>query len=277
LGELFKPEEETQMRWTACCKILSVLFLAAMVLALTGVSEAMPIPLGGGGSFNIDGLSALVNPACINFFAGTIPDTCPPSSPDTFILGSPADPIFGTVGVTTGKTADFLFSQQSGTTYTGGVGFITLNGFTFDLTSVVVPPAIPCPPIAAPGVCTSADFVLVQVDLNTSGTACPGGTGACGHVGVQFSVNGIGYSGTSATGFTPYTATYTSQFNNETATDLINKVDTFADIENSASATWSPTVVAPEPAGFAVSAAGLMALITLTRRYRKVRSVRVFY
>jgi hypothetical protein len=201
------------------------------------------------------------------------PSACPPSVTDTFGLNSPSDAIFGTPGTTNGTTADYILANQVGTApgirpYNNGIGFLTLNSFTFDVQSVNVPNAVPCPPSGTPGVCSLGDFVFTQNDLSTSGGPCPGGSGLCGHVTVSFSVNGIGYSGSSTTGSTPYTFIYSSQFNNETTTDLINKAGG-PGVTNSISLTANPVPAGtvPEPVSFALLGLGLATIGIFGRRF----------
>lgn len=254
--------------------------LASAPLLITQTAGAIPIPLGWGGVFNGGSLSVQVTGPgnsgvggpCINFYNGVSPDACPPTSNTAFTLNAPADPIFGTVGTTTGTIHDFILANQVGSSppsagYTAGVGFISINGFTFDIQNIVVPNAIACPPVGAPALCSTGDFVLTQADLNTAGPACPGGSGLCGHVSVVFSANGIGYSGTSATN-TPYTFTWSSQFDNETIADLLSKSNNaVGGITNSVSFTAAPVpqLITPEPGEFALVGGGLLLVSLLTR------------
>lgn len=268
----------------ACSPVVKLLLVSAPLI-IVQIAGALPIPFAGTGVFNGGGLSVQVTGAaapsgpCINFYNGATPDACPPSGTSTFLLNAPADAIFGTVGTTTGTTHDFVLANQTGSSppsapYTAGVAFITLNGFTFDINNIVVPNPLACPPPFAPGVCSTGDFVLTQSDLNTTGAACPGGTGTCGHVSVQFSANGIGYSGASATGFTNYTFTWTSQFDNETISDLLSKANgTAAGITNSASfsAAPLPTSPVPEPGEFALVGGGLLIVGMLSRSRKLAR------
>ncbi len=216
---------------------------------------------------------------CINFFTTASPDGCPPTTPNTFILNGPSDPIFGTPITTTGTTNDFVAAQQASMApgnqpYAGGTGFLTINGFTFDILTITVPNVVACPPGMIPGSCSSGDFVLTQFDMLSSGAQCPGGIGTCGNVGVQFSATGIGYSGTSATGSTPYTFTWTSQFNNETTTDLLAKANTGTlgiTASVSFSGTPTPTVI-PEPDALVLVGAGLLAVGMMGRNLRRKRA-----
>ena len=258
----------------------TIAFVMALVLLTPGTASATMIPLGGGGIFNGGGLSVQVNGAaagpggpCINFYTGNVPDSCPPSTPNSFILNGPSDPIFGTPGVTTGMTNDFVAANQPSMApgnqpYLNGTAFLTLNGFTFDIQTITVPNVMPCPPGTTPGSCSAGDFTFTQLDMSSSGAACPGGTGTCGNVLVGFAAKGIGYSGSSATGFTNFTFVWSTQFPNETTTDLLAKANaTPAGITNSVS--FTATGIIPEPDVFALVGGGLLALGLMGRRLRR--------
>lgn len=249
--------------------MLALIIVAVVSLAVVGVASASAIPTAGGGILNGGNLSVEVNGAaagaggpCINFFNGNTPDACPPSSTDTFTLDGPSDPIFGTPGTTTGTTHDFVLANQVGSAYTGGTGFLAINGFSFDITSIVVPNASPCPPVGTPGVCSVSDFTLTQTDPS--------------HVLIGFSANGIGYSGTSASGSTPYTFSWTSQFPNETVADILAKANaTPLGITDSVSFTGTPLPGVPEPAAFVLAGIGLLGIGAFGRRRRRGSSKKV--
>jgi hypothetical protein len=258
-------------------KMFSLVLAGVGLLAMTGVASAAALTLSAlnPGLLNGGNMSVQVNSgagACINFY-NTSPDVCnpgPAAPNDTFTVNAPSDLIFGAIG-TNGTTHDFLASNQTGLTpplagYTGGTSFMTISGITFDINAILVPNVLACPPGSAPGVCSSGDFVFVQQDFNTSGGACPSGFSPCGHVLVGFSANGIGYTGSSSTGSTPYTFNWSSQFTAETTQDLINKATSGA-VVDAVSFTASPTTV-PEPVSMALIGGGLIALAALRRRKR---------
>lgn len=244
------------------------------VLAMTGVASATALSLSSlnPGVLNGGNLSVLVDAgsgACINFYNTTPIGACLTTA--NFSVNSPSDTIFGAVG-TLGTTNDFKASQQTGTTppsspYTGGVGFITVNGITFDMTNILIPNAIACPPSSAPGVCSFGDFIFTQQDFN--GTGCVGGITPCGNVNVSFGALGIAYTGTSSSGYTPYVFSWSAQFNNETTNDLIARAQN-GGVTDSVSFTATPQAV-PEPAAFLLSGLGLLAVGLFGRR-RAARS-----
>jgi len=257
-------------------KMFSLVLAGMGLLAMTGVGSATSLTFSGTNSGILNGgnFSVQVNSgsgACINFY-NISPDVCnpgPAAANDNFTVNAPSDAIFGPVG-TTGTTHDFLASDQAGIApplegYSGGTGFLSVNGITFDITSILVPNVIACPPGSVPGVCSYGDFVFTQLDLNTT-SGCPAGASSCGHVLVGFSADGIAYTGSSSTGSTPYTFTWSSQFTNETTTDLINEATTGAVID---AVSFTASSEVPEPAGFMLAGLGLLAVSALARRVRR--------
>jgi hypothetical protein len=259
-------------------KMIRLVLAGVGLMAMTGVASAAALTLSAlnpgllnGGNFSVQVNSGAG--ACINFYNAASPDVCnpgPAAPNDTFTVNAPSDVIFGAIG-TNGTTHDFLASNQIGNTpplagYTGGTSFITINGIVFDINAILVPNVLPCPPGSSPGACSFGDFTFTQLDFNTT-VGCPVGAATCGHVLVGFSANGIGYTGLSSTGSTPYTFAWSSQFTNETTLDLISKATTGA-VVDAVSFTASPTSV-PEPAGFVLAGLGLLALSALGRRVRR--------
>jgi hypothetical protein len=260
-------------------KLLNLVLAGVGLLAMTGVASAAALTLSAlnpgilnGGNYSVQ-VDAGVG-ACINFY-NTSPGTCnpgPAAATDTFTVNAPSDAIFGTVGVTTGLTHDFLAANQGGLTpptapYAGGTGFLTINGITFDFTSIGVPNVLACPPSSAPGVCSFGDFIFTQLDFNTPAAQCPGGVAPCGQVNVSFSAFGIGYTGTSADGSTPYSFVWSSQFTKETTDDLIAKAQR-GGVQDAVSFSASPGAPAPEPVSMVLIGGGLIALATIRRRRR---------
>jgi len=257
----------------------TLIVAAAALLALTGIAGATPIPGSGLLTFNASNLSVSVTGLCLNFFNGSV-DACPPGSPANFSINQPTDAVFGPTG-TVGTTKDYLSSDQSSfspgvQTYNNGTAFMQLNGFTFDILSINVPNAVPCPPGTTPGVCTIQDVVLTQQDLLTPGgpgTPCPTGAAACGHVSVAFSSNGRGYvtgSNPVATGSTPFTFNYSSQFENETISDILAKAAQGAVVASvSLGGQGLNTAAVPEPMTYSLMGLGLALIGGVGLRRRK--------
>jgi hypothetical protein len=255
--------------------ILLASALLMMMMMTTGVAKAtaLPVtvafnctPLNGSGCLNGGGYSVqvLAN-SCVNFFNGS-PDAC--GSSDTYTSVGPTDPTVFTLGAT-GTQKDLPFGSTLPIT-----AFLTIPGplgtVSFDLTSVVMPNSSACPPGSIPGACSLGIFTFLQSDLDLSGSNCPPGVSTCGDVSVQFSAFANAYTGSSATGVTPYKITYTSQFTNETTTDLIAKAFSAGGITNSVSFSATPlsTTTVPEPTALILVGAGLMGISLISKRRR---------
>jgi hypothetical protein len=262
----------------------TIALVTASVLLISDTATATMLNLTNGGMFNGGNYSVQVNAgatACINFFNGNTPDLCPPSSANTWTLGGPSDLMFGTANVTPGNTQDFLAANQvsfvPGTLspYMNGTQFLTITNpitlvtFLFDITDIPVPNLGACPPGGGVGSCSAADFAFTQQNL--SGTNCPAGFSPCGDVDVAFSARGIGYTGTSATGSTPYSFNWSSHSVNETTSHLIILANTVG-VTNSVSFNAAPSAVIPEPDALVLVGAGLLAVGTMGRRLRRKRA-----
>jgi hypothetical protein len=256
--------------------LATIALVTASILLMSGPATAAMLNLTNGGMFNGGNFSVQVNAganACINFFNGNTPDTCPPNSSNTWTLGGPSDPMFGTPGVTVGTTQDFLFANQPsmvpGTIapYLNGIQFLTITfagvTYTFDIQAIPVPNLGACPPGGGVGSCSASDFAFTQQNL--SGTNCPAGFSPCGDVDVAFAARGIGYTGTSATGSTPYSFNFSSHFVNETTSHLIFLASN-GGVTDSVSFNAAPSAAVPEPGGLILVGAGLLGISILSRR-----------
>lgn len=252
---------------------VTLVIAAAILIMMTGSAgaTALPVnplnfgscPVATSGCLNGSGLSVqvLAN-SCINFYDGNTPDTCGVPG-DTFFNSGPSDTSIFTLNTTSGTTKDLIFG-----TIPPIIAFLTQPGplgtVTFDLESVVPSSQPACAANQASGACSAGVFTLVQQD--TAGSNCPAGYATCGHVGVAFAFTADAYTGTMASGFTPYQIDYSSQFNNETIGDLVAKASGTNGITNSVSFTANPVSNVPEPTGFLLIGFGLIGVALVARR-----------
>jgi len=244
---------------------------AALAALAVGPSHvlATPIPYAAGGAFNIGSFSVAVNgtlaTGCIDYYNAST--GCGTNA--TVTLNAPSDPIFGTVAVTTGSIKD-IGPGQSFPELTA----LTLNGFTFDLLSLVFPTPTACPPAATPGSCAIAGspFVFTQDTI-----APPSPTSSAD---VSLTALYCGYTGsagtetsTSCTNGTLYAATFTSHFVGTidstgmaaTVANLINIISGGGTITDSISGNFTP-IPTPEPISLILFGSGLLGLSLLGRR-----------
>lgn len=248
--------------------ILTLIMTAVLVLALTGIGGATPIP-GATPTWSASNFSTQVTPTCINFYNIAV-GSCPAAA--TMTLGA-SDAIFGTPTVTTGTTSDYLIANQSGFTpgtfanYTGGTAFMTLAspgaGFTFDVNQIFVPAGTVCPATSGtPATCVIEDLTLEQQSPTT--------------VLIGLTTTGIGYvtgSNPVTTGSTPFTFTYSTQIPNTTIAQLIAAAANGPIVAQSVSISASGNNV-PEPMAFSLMGLGLLAIGGFSR-FRRARSQRV--
>jgi len=246
---------------------------ALVALVVPSLAVATPIAIGsGGGAFNIGNFSVAVNgtlaTGCIDFYNAST--GC--GTNGTVTLNSPSDPIFGTVGVTTGSIKDLgpgtSFPQTSS---------LTLNGFTFDMLSLSFPTPVACPPATTPGSCAIAGspFVFTQDTISP-----PNATTSAD---VSLSALYCGYTGTpgtetanSCTNGTLYQATFTSHFVGTidstglaaTVANLLAIIAAGGTITDSVSANFVPVSQVPEPAQFGLIGMALIGLAFVNRRVR---------
>jgi hypothetical protein len=253
---------------------LALVLAATLMVLMTSSASATALPVSsppfppcnvnGSGCLNGGNLSVQVTTStCINFFNGNTPDTCGQPG-DTYTENAPLDASIFNLGAT-GTIKDLVFAQPPPTAFITAPG--PLGTVTFDLTGVInsAQPACPANPSGTIS-CSIGVFTLTQQDLNSVGVNCPAGQSPCGQVLVGFSFSAIGYTGAANTGSTAYQINFSSQFNGETVADLITKANTASGIANSVSFTANPLAGVPEPAGFVLVGAGLLAISVIARR-----------
>jgi hypothetical protein len=249
---------------------------ATLLVLMTGTAGATALPIvgppfgpcnsNGSGCLNGGNLSVqvLAN-TCINFYNGNNPDVCGVPG-DTFSENAPLDATIFNIGAG-GTTKDLIFGGGVVTQFLTAPG--PLGTVFFDLESVINSGQPLCNNPSGITTCSAGIFTLSQQDLNANGGNCPPGQSPCGQVTVSFGFNADAYLGTHGSGFTPYVINYSSQFNNETIADLLAKAGTgtgpTGGISNSVSFTANP-LATPEPAGFLLIGAGLVAISLIARR-----------
>lgn len=251
--------------WPVSARMFAV--AAALVSATLATPNvfAAAIPVGGGGVLQLSNLTGQlvgVNASCINWGQ---PAACQTTTGiQDSVSGS--DPALFTVGSTALDTIkDLPFGVA-----TPLVGFMTVQSplpggqVLFDLNSLVVPGAFGnCTVFAVNATCNPGGgsiFVLFQNTAN--------------QVSISFSTTQSAYTGSIATGFTPYNGVFTTQLSGNLSNgnpDTIPNILNFFAAGNTITSTWSATLSpTPEPGTWLLLGAGLIAAGSL----RKVRSVK---
>jgi len=267
---------------------LGAVTLSALAIGATNLS-ATPITINAvnTGIFSVADTGTLVgvtsNPtACISF-AGL--STC--GSTATAMSVSSADPQFGTTGTIKDIATSFpIIDWKTANLVVGGPAM-------FDLTSVQTPSGFSaCTFFTNSGSCSTGTFVFTQ-----------SGSGALAQVGITFTTNEIGYTGSSSTS-TPYIGIFTTQLSggltqfgctvsaNQACQDTIGDILIFeasaaqtnavttpialgtigqsGTIKSTWSGTESPISGTPEPVSLVLFGSGLIGLAVVGRRFRRV-------
>jgi PEP-CTERM motif len=243
--------------------------VVAVVVAggvFAGVASATSIPLGGGGVLqlsNMTGVLVGVTNTCINWAypavcsaATSVQDSVSGSDAAVFTPGStPQDTIKDLPAGVATPLVDFMTVQSP---LAGGI-------VNFDLESIVIPGAF--------GDCTSGAV---------NSTCNPGGgspfdlfQATANQVTVTFSMDEIAYTGTSASGSTPYVSIFTTQLSGTLPngmTDTIPNILNYVAGGGAVTATWSgtqspvPGTTTPEPGTIFLVGSGLIGLGAIGRR-----------
>lgn len=248
------------------------LAFAALAFGLTPNIFATAIPLGGGAILQLSNMAGTlvgVSNACINWnSAGTCAN--PPIAVQDTVSGQ--DSAVYTIGST---ALDTIKNLPLGVAVPL-VDFMTVQSplaggeVHFDLTGIVVP-SLPagnnCTTFALSAICNpgnNSPFLLTQQSAN--------------QVGISFATKEIGYTGTSASGFTIFDSIFTTQLsgtlsNGQTVT--IPNILALIASGGTVTATWSasqspePPVTTPEPLSLSLLGLGLVMVGVVGRKHRK--------
>jgi len=242
-------------------------FLAAALIAITPANVfATPLNVSGGGVLvkgnttgNLIGVTSV--PQCIAFSGAT---TCavPPASTSFNVSGS--DPLFalGTSGTIKDIGTTFpIVAFETVTLTSGGPAF-------FDLLGIIPPnPGLPAC-VAGSAACQAGVFSFVQQSAT--------------QVNISLALNEIGYTGTSASGFTAYTGIFSTNLSGSdlsqyatgcsgavTIANILTCEGTGHTIKSGWTGTQSPVPGVPEPASLSMMGLGLLGLGLVGRRKLK--------
>jgi hypothetical protein len=254
--------------------------VSVLILSAAGVAQATQLTNSGTAILNAGNGSVVVSgngvtSGCINWYNSGGPPPC--TNPPTAGSGSLTVDASSTSPFTDGETGtiqDLAFN----TVYPvvdfisiGGVDFFNLTDIRFNGATAVGDCTVASGDETSGASCTPAfsPFTL------TNGIANPT-TGQVDTVSIDFTVDAIGYTGSSSTGFDSYIGIFSTQqaIQGMNIQDILNTIapPTNGSISASWSATFTPVAEVPEPESYLLLGAGLTAIGLYKRNARKSQS-----
>jgi hypothetical protein len=221
----------TQTLFRRSSLALAAVALTVLVMGPTNAS-AKALNLSGGGVLNAANagtaaggkqVAVTTTPPCISF-AGVTP--CATPAAITPIKTQSFDPMFGSTGTIkdVANTFPVVGFKTAALTVAGGPAI-------FDLINIPAPTGFPaCTFTTTSGSCSTGTFILSQVAPN--------------EVFITFTTTEIGYTGASATGFTPYIGVFTTQLSGSLANGAavnIGNILIYQSTGGAIKSTWSAT------------------------------------
>jgi len=181
----------------------------------------------------------------------------------------------GTGNFVTGSTATVqdLTSANDGGNVSGPTPITSWAvfsfGVVFDLTNVLAGSGADCATFTAAQLAASGTTCTPHVGAQTGPFTLTNGPGNT--LGVQFSVNANGYTGTSVSGTSTVVGIFSTQFTNSSIASLLTTLGTGGEITNTYSATFTAANAVPEPGTMYFFCGGTLLLVPmmLRRRLRK--------
>lgn len=176
----------------------------------------------------------------------------------------------GTGSFVTGSTATIqdLTAANTGGHVSGAINIpsfeVFSNGVIMDLTAVLPGTGVDCATLSLAALTTAGTTCTPHVGAETGPFTLQNGNGNT--VTIGFTVLGNGYTGTAASGTSPLTKAFSTQFTNSNIATLLGTLNAGGTITNSYSVTETTAIPEPGTAYFFCGAALLFAPMLLRRR-----------
>jgi hypothetical protein len=249
---------------------LALAGVSAIILSAAGVAQGAKLTDAGTAILDAGNGSVVVNgngitSGCINWYNGGSPPPCPSASTGTLTVDAGSTSPF-TVGAT-GTIQNLSFD-----TVYPVVDFISIGGLDFDLLDIrfngdtaIGDCTVASGDTTSDASCTPANSPFTL----TNGTA--GANGNVDTVSIDFTVDAIGYTGSSSTGYDSYIGIFSTQqaVQGMNIQDILSTIGSGGSVSASWSATFEPITEIPEPESFLLLGAGLTAIGLYKRNARK--------